>query len=364
MISGGGTGGHIFPAVSIGHALKLLNPENELLFVGAKGRMEMDKVPAAGYRIIGLNITGFQRRLSMSNLLLPFRVLESVLESRKIIREFKPDAAVGVGGYASGPLLFAASTMRVPTLIQEQNSFAGMTNRILAKRATKICVAYDGMEKYFPKDKILMTGNPVRQDIQYTKGKREEALRFFNLRPDRPVLLVIGGSLGARTINEAIDAGLDRLASSGIQLIWQTGKSYFEKAKASAAGKTDGGIRVLDFIGKMDLAYAASDAVVSRAGASSVSELAICAKPAILVPSPNVAEDHQTRNAMALVVKEAAILVKDNACSRDLIDTVVDLLQKKDLQSKLSVNISAMALPGAAETIAKEVYRLAGHPIN
>lgn len=355
VISGGGTGGHIFPAVAIGQALLRLNPENELLFVGANGRMEMEKVPAAGFRIIGLDIAGFQRRLSWSNLTLPFKVIRSLWMARSIIKKFRPDVAVGVGGYASGPLLFAASGMGIPTLIQEQNSFAGITNRILARKAKKICVAYEGMERYFPKDRIRLTGNPVRSDLKDLSGKREEALHFFGLRESAPVLLVIGGSLGARTINKAILAGADRLKEAGIQVIWQTGRSGSESSRNYAAG-----LNVFDFIQRMDLAYAAADLVISRSGASSVSELAIARKAAILVPSPNVAEDHQTKNAMALVSRNAAIMVTDRAACDELIGKALQLLSDTKERNRLSETIGQFALPAAADDIAKEIYQLSG----
>ncbi|MFM2136004.1 MAG: hypothetical protein RL021_1404 [Bacteroidota bacterium] len=356
VISGGGTGGHIFPAVAIGQALLRINPENELLFVGANGRMEMEKVPAAGFRIIGLDIAGFQRRLTLSNFVLPFKVIGSLLKARSIIKEFRPDVAVGVGGYASGPLLFAASGMGVPTLIQEQNSFAGVTNRILSRKAKIICVAYEGMERYFPKDKIRITGNPVRSDLKDISGKRAEALRYFGLKEDAPVLLVIGGSLGARTINRAMLEGGNRLNKAGVQVIWQTGKSGYESARTVAVD----GIKVFDFIQRMDLAYAAADLVVSRSGASSVSELALAQKACILVPSPNVAEDHQTKNAMALVSKEAAVLVSDRKADTDLIPQVLKLVADASAREHLSKAMIGFALPSAAEDIANEIYQLSG----
>ena len=360
IISSGGTGGHIFPAVAIAQALLRLNPQNELLFVGANGRMEMEKVPAAGFKIVGLDIAGFQRRLTLSNLLLPFKVIGSLFKARSIVKSFRPDAAVGVGGYASGPLLFAASGMKIPSLIQEQNSFAGITNRILANRVSEICVAYEGMERYFPKSKIKLTGNPVRNDLQETAAKREEALRFFGLRSDRPVLLVIGGSLGARTVNEAMSTGIDKLEQAGVQVVWQTGRQGISKATEVVKDKSESGIMAFDFIQRMDLAYAAADVVVSRAGASSVSELAIAGKASILVPSPNVAEDHQTKNAIALTGKNAALLVKDVEAASVLIDKAIGLLHDPAGRSKLEQNIKLMALPGAADVIADEIYKLTG----
>jgi UDP-N-acetylglucosamine--N-acetylmuramyl-(pentapeptide) pyrophosphoryl-undecaprenol N-acetylglucosamine transferase len=325
IISGGGTGGHIFPAIAIANELKKANADNEILFVGANGRMEMEKVPNSGYKIIGLNIAGIQRKLTLSNFALPFKIIGSVLKAKKIIKEFQPDAAVGVGGYASGPLLFAASMSKVPCLIQEQNSYAGVTNKLLSKRARKICVAYDFMEKYFPKEKIVMTGNPVRQDILNVAGKKEEALKYFNLSYEKKIILVIGGSLGARSINVSIKNGLTKLAEKHIQLIWQTGKGYYATAKEATKEFEQDGINCYDFISRMDLAYACADIVVSRAGASSVSELQLVAKPCILVPSPNVAEDHQTKNAMALIQKHAALLVKDSETNSKLVETAIQL---------------------------------------
>jgi UDP-N-acetylglucosamine--N-acetylmuramyl-(pentapeptide) pyrophosphoryl-undecaprenol N-acetylglucosamine transferase len=358
IISGGGTGGHIFPAIAIANALKAMNTENEILFVGAKGRMEMEKVPAAGYKIEGLDISGIQRRLSLSNLLVPFKVISSVMKAKAILHQFKPQAAVGVGGYASAPLLYAATSLKIPSLIQEQNSYAGITNKILSKRVQKICVAYEGMEKYFPKDKIILTGNPVRQDIQHIEEKRTEALMHFNLSADKKTILVIGGSLGARTINESIAAELDRLVEKNIQLIWQTGKIFYPFAKSVTKDIEAKGIWCFDFIQRMDLAYAASDIVVSRAGASSVSELAIVQKPAVLVPSPNVAEDHQTKNAMALVTKRAAILVKDFEAKEKLVQTAVDLVTDETKKKMLVENISKLALKNSAGKIAEEIYSM------
>ncbi|HRH65646.1 MAG TPA: undecaprenyldiphospho-muramoylpentapeptide beta-N-acetylglucosaminyltransferase [Bacteroidia bacterium] len=361
IISGGGTGGHIFPAIAIANALKELNPKNEILFVGANGRMEMEKVPAAGYKIEGLNISGIQRKFSLSNLKLPFKIIQSVLRARAIVRSFKPDVAVGVGGYASGPLLYAAASMNVPTLIQEQNSFAGMTNKILARRAKKICVAYEKMENYFPAEKVVLTGNPVRQDILNLEGKREESLRFFGLSADKKTVLIIGGSLGARTINECIHKGWEKISGAGVQLVWQTGKSFFPKVENMKTVALTKGICIAEFIQRMDFAYAAADIVISRAGASSVSELCLTGKPSILVPSPNVAEDHQTKNAMALVKRGAAVLVKDDDAKSYLIDTVLDLVKNTDRQQQLSVEIKKMAMPDSAKKIAGIVYELSKH---
>lgn len=343
ILSGGGTGGHIFPAVAIANEIKKRVPTADILFVGALGKMEMEKVPAAGYKIIGVPIAGLQRRLTLSNFKLPFLIIKSILKTKKIIREFQPDVVVGTGGYASGPVLRAATTSGIPALLQEQNSFAGITNKLLSKKAQKICVAYDGMEKFFPKEKIILTGNPVRQDVTNIVGKRTEALAFFKLDPQKRTLLVIGGSLGARTINEAVAAGLIDLEKNKIQLVWQTGKTYFEKAKDLTKKYSDRNIFAFDFIGRMDLAYAAADIVISRAGASSVSELCNIGMPCILVPSPNVAEDHQTKNAMALVNKNAAVLVKDNQANETLVNAAIGLLSDKEKQESLKKNISTMA---------------------
>lgn len=354
IISGGGTGGHIFPAIAIANALKKIDEKTEILFVGAEGRMEMEKVPAAGYKIEGLWISGLQRRLTIDNLSFPFKVISSIMKSKKIIKRFRPDVAVGTGGFASGPLLRSASGMRIPTLIQEQNSFPGITNKLLGGRVNKICVAYDGMEKYFPKEKIIISGNPVRQDILSLEGKKAEAMKFFGLNPGKKTLLVMGGSLGARTINESMSGCLDMLLKNNIQVIWQTGKNY---SSPNGAGKE--GAWIGAFISKMDLAYASADIVVSRAGAIALSELAIVKKPCILVPSPNVAEDHQTKNAMTLVKHDAAILVKDSEAREKLGGEVISLMNDTQKQNKLSENISILAFPNSADVIAKEVIKLA-----
>lgn len=359
ILSGGGTGGHIFPAVSIANELRKLVPDIEILFVGALGKMEMEKVPAAGYTIIGVPIAGLQRKLTLANLKLPFLLLRSLIKTRKIIKDFRPDVVVGTGGYASGPLLRAATSKGIPVLLQEQNSYAGITNKLLSKKASKICVAYEGMEKFFPKEKIILTGNPVRQDLKNVRSKREEAISFFKLDPAKKTLLVIGGSLGARTINESIGAGLEKLASSNIQLIWQTGRTYYSDASEKAKKFSDKHIYALDFVSRMDLAYAAADIVISRAGASSVSELCNIGLPSILVPSPNVAEDHQTKNAMALVNKDAAILVKDQEAKEVLINKALELISDQAKQVTLSNNISKMAYFDSANVIATEVLKLA-----
>lgn len=358
IISGGGTGGHIFPAIAIANALKKINPQTDILFVGAKGRMEMEKVPSAGYKIIGLDISGIQRRISLQNILLPFKIIESVIKARMIVKSFNPDVAIGVGGYASGPLLFAATMMNIPSLIQEQNSFAGITNKLLSKRVQRICVAYDGMEKYFPADKIIMTGNPIRENMVNLSNKKEEALKFFNLSGENKTILVIGGSLGARTINQSIAKGLNLYEENNIQLIWQTGKSFISSAKSLIKPMNAKGISCFDFIQRMDLAYAAADVVISRAGASSVSELTIVGKPSILVPSPNVAEDHQTKNAMSLVNKEAAILVRDVDALDNLVQVSLDLISDLELQAKLKLNIEKLAIKDSAMLIADEVYKI------
>lgn len=359
IISGGGTGGHIFPAIAIANAIKLKYPDTEILFVGAEGKMEMEKVPAAGYKIVGLPIIGIQRKLTLQNLKVPFKLLYSLIKARKIIKEFKPNVVVGVGGYASGPLLKIATKMGVPALLQEQNSYPGITNKLLAKTVQKICVAFDGMEQFFPKDKIIFTGNPVRQDIVDLTNKREKGLVEFGLSPDKKIVLVIGGSLGARTINESIEGGLDVLAKNNIQLLWQTGKGYADKAAESVKAYKENGLVTMPFISTMDLAYAVADVVVSRAGALSVSELCLTQKPSILVPSPNVSEDHQTKNAMALVNHKAAILVKDIEANQTLITTLLDLVNNESLQSELKNNIAKLAKPDAANVIADEVIKLA-----
>lgn len=358
IISGGGTGGHIFPAIAIANALKAINNDIHILFVGAKGKMEMEKVPAAGYPIEGLWISGLQRRLTWSNLSFPFKVISSVWKAGSIIRRFKPDVVVGVGGYASGPLLYAASRKGIPSLIQEQNSYPGITNKMLAGKVNRICVAYEGMEKYFPREKIILTGNPVRQDMVNLEGKKPRAAEFFGLNPEKKTLLVIGGSLGARTINQSIAAGLRLLADQDIQLVWQTGKAFIGEAKKQVSPLENSGLRTYDFISRMDLAYAMADVVVSRAGASSVSELCLVHKPSILVPSPNVAEDHQTRNAMALVNHRAALLVSDADAPQKLVNTAVALINDEVQRKRLKDNIAKLAIKNSAELIANEVLRL------
>ena len=363
ILSGGGTGGHIFPAVAIANEIKKIVPHADILFVGALGKMEMEKVPAAGYKIIGLPIAGFQRKFTLANLKLPFLIISSLFKTRKIINEFKPDVVVGTGGYASGPLLKAAISNGIPALLQEQNSYAGITNKILSKKASKICVAYEGMEQFFPKEKIILTGNPVRQDIINVLAKRDEAIEFFKLDNHKKIILVIGGSLGAKGINEAIGDGLQILAEHHIQLIWQTGKTYFDLAQKQTATFESNNIKAVDFITRMDLAYACADVVISRAGAGAISELCIVEKASILVPLPTAAEDHQTKNAMALVSKKAAILVKDTEAKKYLIKEAISLINNSALQQELSKNCGLLALPNSTHIIANEVLKLAHYTL-
>jgi len=360
IISGGGTGGHIFPAIAIANALKKLDPATKILFVGAKGRMEMERVPAAGYEIIGLDIQGIQRKSILKNLMLPFKLIGSILKSMRIIRDFRPDAAVGVGGYASGPLLYAASLKGIPYLIQEQNSFAGVTNKRLGKKAKKVCVAFDGMEQFFPADRIVKTGNPVRRESVDINGKRDEAFKEFKLSPDKRTIVVIGGSLGARTLNNSVLSHLQKIEDADVQLIWQTGKHYYDDVRQQLNNGNSENIRVLEFLNRMDLAYAAADVIVSRAGAGTIAELCVVGKPVILVPSPNVAEDHQTKNAKALLQDEACEYVADRKAVNDLIDTALGLLNDEKKKKILSENISKLALPDADEVIAKEVIQITG----
>lgn len=360
IISGGGTGGHIFPAVSIANALKKQHSDTEILFVGAEGRMEMQRVPAAGYRIIGLPVAGFDRKHLLKNIGVLVKLVRSQLKARKIIKDFKPHAAVGVGGYASGPTLKVAGSMGIPTLLQEQNSYAGVTNKLLAKQAAKICVAYEGMERFFDKNKIILTGNPVRQNLLDTKLSREEAVRSFGLDTTKKTVLIIGGSLGARTINRCVMQGLEKIKASGVQFIWQTGKFYIDEAKAAVrqAGELPM-LYVTDFIADMATAYRAADLVISRAGAGSISELCLLEKPVILVPSPNVAEDHQTKNALALVNKDAALYVKDSEAADKLLDEAVKAVNQPETLKNLSTNIAKLAFRDSADVIAAEVYKLA-----
>ncbi|MFZ9846864.1 MAG: undecaprenyldiphospho-muramoylpentapeptide beta-N-acetylglucosaminyltransferase [Flavobacteriales bacterium] len=358
IISGGGTGGHIFPAVAIAKGIQEKYPDAEILFVGAKGRMEMEKVPAAGFKIEGLWISGLQRGSILKNLLFPFKVISSVFKALRIIRKFKPDVAVGVGGYASGALLYAATMKKIPALIQEQNSFPGITNKMLKNRVQRICVAYDNMDRFFPKDKIILTGNPVRKEITKLEGKKERGLEKFNLDKTRPVVLVVGGSLGARSINHAIDADLQKFADADAQLIWQTGKLYTEQASKRVADVGKAGIMTFDFLTEMDLAYAAADIVISRAGALAVSELCLVKKPCILVPLPTAPEDHQTKNALSLVNYNAAILVKDVNAKSNLVDEALSLLKDNERCEKLAYNMDKLAFANATETIVNEVISL------
>lgn len=358
IISGGGTGGHIFPAIAIANALKALDPNTEILFVGALGRMEMEKVPAAGYKIIGLDIQGIQRKSILKNLKFPIKLIGSVRKALQIIKEFKPDAAVGVGGYASGPLLYAASLKGVPYLIQEQNSYAGITNKWLGKKAQKICVAFDGMEKFFPADKIIKTGNPIRRDSVDIAGKRLQAIELMKLESGKKTILVTGGSLGARTLNNSILAGMDKIQAADVQVIWQTGKFYYKQLMEKLGNGPHPNFRVMEFVNRMDLAYAAADVIISRAGAGTIAELCVVKKPVILVPSPNVAEDHQTKNALALVQDNAALFIADRDAEAKLVDTALELIKDKDRQKTLSENIGKLALPDADEVIAKEVMKI------
>ena len=360
IICGGGTGGHIFPAVSIANAIKEQHPEAEILFVGAEGRMEMQRVPAAGYQIIGLPVAGFDRKHLLKNISVLIKLMKSQIKARRIIKEFKPDAAVGVGGYASGPTLKVAGSMGIPTLIQEQNSYAGVTNKLLAKKACKICVAYEGMERFFDKEKIILTGNPVRQNLLNQQMSREDAIRSFNLDPTKKTVLIVGGSLGARTINNCVLNGLDQIRQSGVQFIWQTGKFYINEAKEKV-GQAENYpmLHTTDFITDMAAAYSAADLVISRAGAGSISEFCLLGKPVILVPSPNVAEDHQTKNALALVAKDAALYIKDAEASEKLLKTAIETVQQPETLKKLSTNIAKLAFKDSANTIAEEVWKLA-----
>jgi len=356
IISGGGTGGHIFPAVAIANEVCRRHPEAEILFVGANGRMEMTRVPEAGYDIVGLDIAGLQRSLTPQNLLFPIKVMRAVRKAGKIIEKFRPDAVVGVGGYASAPVLMAATSRGIPALIQEQNSYAGLVNKLMARRVQRICVAYEGMEQFFPADRLVLTGNPVRTEI--ADGQRNEALAFFGLDAARPVLLVIGGSLGARTLNQATAAALPRLREAGVQLLWQTGKTYFPEAQKHAEPFATANLQALEFVRRMDLAYAVADVVISRAGALSVSELCLTGKPSILVPSPNVAEDHQTKNALALAQKDAALLVRDAEAATQLYDQALALLRNPARQQQLVANIRQLAYPQATTTIVDELLKL------
>lgn len=359
VISGGGTGGHIYPAIAIANAIRVLHPNTEILFIGAEGKMEMEKVPQAGYAIEGLPIRGFDRSaLLKSAFTVPFLLWKSLRKARRILKQFKPDVAIGVGGYASGPTLRVASRLGIPTLIQEQNAFAGVTNQLLGKRAAKICVAYEGMEQFFPKATLRLTGNPVRSDIAADiEKKKAMALQYFGLSATSPTILVFGGSLGARTLNETLANSSSLLSKADVQVLWQAGKIYIEQFSQTETARLPN-VKIMPFIDKMDLAYSAADIIIGRAGALTIAELCLVGKPAILVPSPNVAEDHQTKNAMALVTKDAAILVKDQEASTQLIPKALALLQDTELRARLALQIKLLAKPNAAKDIAKEIVEL------
>jgi UDP-N-acetylglucosamine--N-acetylmuramyl-(pentapeptide) pyrophosphoryl-undecaprenol N-acetylglucosamine transferase len=360
IVSGGGTGGHIFPAISIANALKEIQPEVEILFVGAEGRMEMEKVPTAGYKIVGLPVAGFQRSLSLKTFTFFIKLYRSMMKARKVIKDFKPDAVVGVGGYASGPMLKTAQRWGIPTLIQEQNSYAGVTNKLLAKKAKAICVAYEGMEKYFPADKIIMTGNPVRQDLVNLESKKDEARNYFKIPEGQKVILVLGGSLGAKTINKSLMGYMKEIGEqTDTILVWQTGKLYNSDIKQELSGFDAKNVRLYDFITRMDLAFSIADVIVSRAGAGTISELCLVGKPVILIPSPNVSEDHQTKNAQALERKNAALMVTDMDSPKELVPMTFELLKDTVKSAELSKNIKTLALPNAAKVIAEKVLELA-----
>ncbi|HNP19957.1 MAG TPA: undecaprenyldiphospho-muramoylpentapeptide beta-N-acetylglucosaminyltransferase [Fulvivirga sp.] len=358
IISGGGTGGHIYPALAVANEIKRIDADAQILFVGAMGKMEMTMVPKAGYEIVGLWISGIQRRVTISNLIFPFKVIYSFISAMRIVKKYKPDAVLGFGGYVSGPMMFAANKYNVPSLIQEQNSYAGLTNKKFGKKAGVICVAYNGMEKYFPANKIVLTGNPVRRDILDIEKKKSEGLAYFNLDSKRKTILILGGSLGARTINDSIIGKLDQAIKAGHQVLWQTGRFYFDEMTSKSKNFDLTNVRVVQFIDRMDLAYAVADVIVSRAGALSISEMCIVGKPVILVPSPNVAEDHQTKNAEALSTVDAAILIKDSAARLTLMLNIIDLLENAEVQNKLSKNIKKLARPSAAKDIVEELMKI------
>ncbi len=355
ILSGGGTGGHIYPAVAIANELKNRFPDAEILFVGAKDKMEMQKVPQAGYKIEGLWIAGLQRKLTMQNAMFPLKLVSSLWKSRQIVKNFKPDVVIGTGGFASGPLLQIANSLNIPTVIQEQNSYPGITNKLLSKKAKAICVAYDNLERFFPKEKIIFTGNPVRQDLLDIENKKHEGVTYFKLNINKKILLILGGSLGARRVNQLIEKELDFLLSTGVQIYWQCGKLYFEEYKKYNDREN---VQVVSFIDRMDLIYAATDFVISRAGASSVSELCLVGKPTIFIPSPNVAEDHQTKNAKAIVDKNGAILLKESELNEMFESTFSDLISNEKLQKELSQNIKRLAKPSATKDIVEEIIKL------
>lgn len=356
IISGGGTGGHIFPALAIANALKKIDPEINILFVGALGRMEMEKVPMAGYEIVGLPVMGLPRKPSLKIIKFFLGLFKSLKMAKQIVKDFKPDVVVGVGGYASGPMLRMAAKRKIPCLIQEQNSYPGITNKLLAKKVEAICVAYDNMERFFPKDKIIKTGNPIREDLLNTPEKSQEAYEYFNIKPDKPVILSVGGSLGAKTINVSIANQIQKIIDAEVQLIWQTGKSYYQQALNIASEYEN--IKVNEFVYRMDLAYSIADIVISRAGASTISELCLLAKPTIFVPSPNVAEDHQTKNAQALVDKDAAAMISDNEAPEKLVAQALELLMNNERKETFRNNIKELALSNSAQIIAQKVLEL------
>jgi UDP-N-acetylglucosamine--N-acetylmuramyl-(pentapeptide) pyrophosphoryl-undecaprenol N-acetylglucosamine transferase len=358
IISGGGTGGHIFPALSIAEGLQKRLPDAEILFVGAEGKMEMEKVPAAGFRIIGLPVAGFHRGEILRNLLFLPKLLNSLWKARAVVKRFKPDCVIGVGGYASGPVLKVATRMGIPTLLQEQNSYAGVTNKLLGKKASKICVAYQNMERFFPKEKIVFTGNPIRKGLEGIEGKREEAMRFFGLDRNLPVVLVVGGSLGARTLNRGIRSKLGIIRESGVQFLWQSGKFYYQELKQDLDRNPAGNVHLLEFIQRMDLAFAAADLVVSRAGAGTISELCVLGMPAILVPSPNVAEDHQTANARALADHGAAVLLRDDEVEAKLVEAALELVKDRPRLNSLSAEMKKMGTPNATDDIVAVIVSL------
>lgn len=355
ILSGGGTGGHIYPAISIANEIKLRFPEAEVLFVGAQDRMEMQKVPEAGYRIEGLWISGVQRELTLKNLMFPVKLLSSLWKARKIIREFRPDLVIGTGGFASGPLLQVANQRNIPTLLQEQNSLPGITNKMLAKKANVICVAYEGMDRFFPAEKVVLTGNPVRQDLLQLANKREQGLAYFKLKEDRKTVLVLGGSLGARKINQLVESQLEEFKKHDLQLIWQTGSLYFNEYKKYGEGE---GVKTLEFLNRMDLAYAAADVIISRAGAGTVSELCIAGKPVVFIPSPNVAEDHQSKNALALAEKDAAVVIAESSLDSSFQKIFFPLLESEEKMQSLSENIKTLAKPFATAHIVDEIEKL------
>lgn len=359
IISGGGTGGHIFPALSIANAIKERWPESAILFVGAEDRMEMERVPAAGYEIVGLPVAGLVRKSLFKNISVAIKLFKSLRRAKKIVKAYKPNVVIGVGGYASAPILRAATSQGIPTLLQEQNSYAGMTNKWLGKKASIICVAYEGMEKFFPKEKIVLTGNPCRQDLEITSQKKVEGYTFFNLNRDQKTILMLGGSLGARTLNNSIVSAFDMIKKANIQIIWQCGKYYYDEMKAlESAGKVPSNVKLYDFLSRMDLAYSVADLVISRAGAGSISEFSLLGKPVILVPSPNVAEDHQTQNALALANKNAAILVPDNVAEQELFSKALELASSSEKLMELSSNIVQHAQHNSADRIVDEIEKL------